>query len=374
MIFYCESRIFSGQERMFLTAACAISNNEDCELIINKNNSQGIEFSKRNGAFSKVVLLDDFNEKYSSLLVWFRWKYIYKVVKILKGSKDIFCVSQGRIESGNVGVLAAKIVGLKVISYIPMVHSHKEMTGSGIINRMKDLLCRLLYSLPNIFITISPAVSTALSKISSKKIYVVENFVQQRTISKTSNTLARINDGSYKIVIPGRLLNKQKGQLDFINAFEEIRCKTGKDIVCYIIGDGPDRGIIEHEVTKRSLTNSIYILGNRNDLPNIMSCCDLIVLPSRFEGVPLVLLEAAQLNKKIVASDIVGFNDYLPKEYLFNPLNIDSIAKCVAKNINNESETVKYNKELIDLLNRNEDIFKNDFLNVINLIKKEYDC
>ncbi|MEL0553765.1 glycosyltransferase [Raoultella lignicola] len=357
---------------MFLTAACAYSNNEDCKLIINKNNFQGMEFAKENGGFSEIILIDDFNEKFSSLFVWFRWKQIYKITKIIKGSKEIFCVSQGRIESGNIGILAAKITGLKVVSYIPMVHSHQEMGGSGVLNKVKDLLCGLLYALPDVFITISPAVFSALTKLSNAKVFVVENFVQQKIIEDGFNPPERINDDCYKLVIPGRLLNKQKGQLDFIQAFQEIKNKSKKDIICYIVGDGPDREIIENEIVKYNLSSSIYVLGNRNDLLNIISCCDLVVLPSRFEGVPLVLLEAAQLNKKIVASDIVGFNDYLSSQYLFTASDKTSLIKCITANIKNDSELVTYKQELVDLLKRNEAIYKDEFLDVIEVIKKEY--
>ena len=54
MIFYCESRIFSGQERMFLTAACSESSKKNSVLIINKKNTGGINFARENGSFIEI--------------------------------------------------------------------------------------------------------------------------------------------------------------------------------------------------------------------------------------------------------------------------------------------------------------------------------
>ncbi|HDS3245228.1 TPA: glycosyltransferase, partial [Klebsiella aerogenes] len=191
----------------------------------------------------------------------------------------VLCVSQGRIESGNIGIIAAKLARRRVISYIPMVHTHIEMSGKKTINVIKDLLCKPLYKFPDCFITISNAVKKELSNHTSGNIKVVENFVQQKEPVQIADVPPALYDEYiYKIVIPGRLINKQKGQLDFIQSFEKIQRKVNKKLICYIIGDGPDYELFSNEIVTRKLEGSVILLGNRNDLLGIMKKSNLIVL------------------------------------------------------------------------------------------------
>lgn len=372
MIFYCESRIFSGQERMFLTAACALSLDTKCILIVNRMNASAIEFSKKNGNFSEINLLDNFDQRFSSLLVWFRWNRISSLSLFLKKNRlqhSTICVSQGRIESGNVGVIAGKLARLNVISYIPMVHSHVEMGSGKFSGAMKGLLCSILYKLPDSFITISNEVAIELRGNCKAEIKVVENFAQQRDLEHIKEPPALLDDKEYyKLILPGRLLNKQKGQLDLVKALKIVSEKTSQKIVCYIVGDGPDKDLINTEIYKLCLNQNIFMLGNRSDLLSIMYECDLVVLPSIFEGVPLVLLEAAILGKDIIASDIIGFKEYLSGNDVFSPSNPDSLADKIISKLQKPTIRAVYSKSLQYLISRNEKLFTDDFRKALSAL------
>lgn len=370
MIFYCESRIFSGQERMFLTAACALSHEKKCILIINCTNDAAIKFSQNNGNFTEIELLDNFDQSFSSLLIWFRWKRIFSLSRFLvkrRGGYPVICVSQGRIESGNIGVLAAKLARMNVISYIPMVHSHIEMGSKKLSGSIKDLLCSLLYRLPDSFITISNDVATELCESCNVPIKVVENFTQRKPLGKVENPPPLFHDkGYYKLILPGRLLNKQKGQLDLIRALKIVSQRTPAKIICYIVGEGPDKDIINSEIINLNLDKKVFMLGNRNDLLSIMCECNLVVLPSKFEGVPLVLLEAAMLDKDIIASDIIGFKGYLSTNDVFLPNNSESLANKIILKLQKDAVKVIYNKNLDYLISRDEKVFTADFCRTLN--------
>lgn len=96
-----------------------------------------------------------------------------------------------------------------------------------------------------------------------------------------------------------------------------------------------------------------------------MDGCDLVVLPSRFEGVPLVLLEAAMLHKQIIASDIVGFNDFLYDECLFEPSNPVSLANKLKEFLKSDVKNANYKATLDNVLTRDENRFKNDFITAL---------
>ena len=73
-----------------------------------------------------------------------------------------------------------------------------------------------------------------------------------------------------------------------------------------VVGDGPERHALEAEAIARGVAGRIQFLGYRADVPELLADCDLFVLPSLFEGLPLSILEAMAARRAVVASDIGG--------------------------------------------------------------------
>lgn len=87
-----------------------------------------------------------------------------------------------------------------------------------------------------------------------------------------------------------------------------------------VVGDGKLRKQVE-EQTKATVKESIF-LGDypREKMPEIMNCIDLLVLPSRNEGLPLVTLEALACGAKVVGSNVGGIKEVLGQD---NVVDID---------------------------------------------------
>lgn len=75
------------------------------------------------------------------------------------------------------------------------------------------------------------------------------------------------------------------------------------DSVVLIVGDGSQRRALEEMA--RTCAN-VRFLGVRDDVPDLMAAADALVLPSRWEGLPLVLLEAASAGLCVIATDVGG--------------------------------------------------------------------
>ena len=73
-----------------------------------------------------------------------------------------------------------------------------------------------------------------------------------------------------------------------------------------IAGEGPERGAIERLVAEAGLVDHIELLGARRDVAALMAQADVLVLASRFEGLPLTLIEAAMAGLPVVATDVGG--------------------------------------------------------------------
>ncbi len=89
-----------------------------------------------------------------------------------------------------------------------------------------------------------------------------------------------------------------------INLFDQIN-KTGIESMLCLVGDGPLRNDFEKQVSEIGLNEKILFLGLRNDVNKLMSVFDVLVLPSLFEGMPNVVIEAQAASLPCIVSESV---------------------------------------------------------------------
>jgi len=123
-------------------------------------------------------------------------------------------------------------------------------------------------------------------------------------------------------LIPG------KGQRLAIAAFEEI-----PDATLILVGDGPDRQPLERLVGERGLR--VRILGNRPhaDVARLMAAADVMLLPSRSEGLATVWVEALACGTPVVSTDVGGIREVLdrPEAGAIVPPEPAAIAEAVRR-------------------------------------------
>ena len=108
-------------------------------------------------------------------------------------------------------------------------------------------------------------------------------------------------EGKFVIGHVGRFCY-QKNQEFLIDVFEEVY-KQNPNAVLMLVGDGPDREKIEEKVKQSNLSGQVLFLGNRNDANRMYQAMDVFVLPSRYEGLPVVGVEAQAAGLPCVMSD-----------------------------------------------------------------------
>ncbi len=84
----------------------------------------------------------------------------------------------------------------------------------------------------------------------------------------------------------------------------------------WIVGDGKLRPELEPLILKAAGTDVVF-WGNRpaDEMPDIMNCVDVLVLPSRNEGLPLVVMEALRCGANVVGSDVGGIPEVAGKDF-----------------------------------------------------------
>ena len=105
-------------------------------------------------------------------------------------------------------------------------------------------------------------------------------------------------------------LHRQKGLPFLLKAAGRIK-EVIPDVNIIIVGGGPwhDRLIKLNQKLQNS--DYVWILGERSDAHDLLALLDVFVLPSLWEGLPYVLLEAAALGKAVVATDVDGSRELI---------------------------------------------------------------
>jgi glycosyltransferase involved in cell wall biosynthesis len=114
------------------------------------------------------------------------------------------------------------------------------------------------------------------------------------------------------VLIAAGRLTWAKGYEDLISALELI-VKEDKRIYCLIAGEGELRQKLEVQIRNSGLSEQILLLGYlpRIDVLSLMEVSDIFIMPSRSEGTPIALLEAAALRKPILATSVGGIPEML---------------------------------------------------------------
>jgi L-malate glycosyltransferase len=107
------------------------------------------------------------------------------------------------------------------------------------------------------------------------------------------------------IAVVANMNIETKGHADLIRATAEI-FREFPDAKFLLIGDGAERSRLEALTQELSLSNTVLFLGRRKDVPDILACCELFVLPSWAEGLPNSVLEAMAAGLPVVATRVGG--------------------------------------------------------------------
>jgi glycosyltransferase involved in cell wall biosynthesis len=106
------------------------------------------------------------------------------------------------------------------------------------------------------------------------------------------------------LLFAGRLA-PQKGVGDLIAAIDLVQYNVPQ-LRVLIVGDGPMHAQLEATAAAFQLGGMVQFTGHRNDVPRLLAAADLLVLPSLYEGLPNVVLEAMRFSKPVVATAAPG--------------------------------------------------------------------
>ena len=113
-----------------------------------------------------------------------------------------------------------------------------------------------------------------------------------------------------------------------------------------LIGEGKLKTEIEELVRQLRLSQNVFFLGRRSDVQQIMSCCQVLVLPSLIEGLPGVILESFVNKLQVVAYDVGGIKEVVVDEktgWLVDKNNENEFFEAIKKSLYLPTQTIREN-------------------------------
>lgn len=135
----------------------------------------------------------------------------------------------------------------------------------------------------------------------------VDDFASAQPIDLTELGLPA---GRKAIVYVGRL-DPQKGldELMYVTVYLLLQHLPDRDLI--LVGDGPERKWLAWLAKHLTVDDRVHFTGWRSDIPAILAAAEMLVLPSRWEGMPNVVLEAMAAGKPVVARRVEGVEELL---------------------------------------------------------------
>jgi len=196
---------------------------------------------------------------------------------------------------------------------------------------------------------------SALCRIPKEQITAIPNGVDVEEISNIPaadrNSLG-LSASDFVVLCAGRL-TEQKAPLDVLNAVVQFR-EQGADVNkvrLLFVGDGPLRGMLESEIARHHLQSTVTLCGWRADLTSIMKASNVLILASRWEGAPNVILEAQAAKLPVIASAVDGCRDLVQDGVtgrLFAAGDVAQLAKMLTEQISDSSSALQRAQSAVD--------------------------
>jgi len=126
--------------------------------------------------------------------------------------------------------------------------------------------------------------------------------VIRNAVDVSAATRSRHDRATPRLIAVGRL----KAPKDFLTLIRAFAALPEESFEALIVGDGPDRAVLEAEIGRLGLDGRVRLAGERSDVPALLADSDVFVLSSRSEGLPVSVLEAMAAELPVVASDVGG--------------------------------------------------------------------
>lgn len=233
-------------------------------------------------------------------------RYMITLINLIRQIKPDAIVSFGSLFNGVVTLSAYLSNYLNPILIVEAIHQTSEIsTHSGINKLLRKIFLRWTYPLASKVIAVSEDVAYDLREHFNivNNLTVIHYGVNLNAVQKLAEEPVNhewLNDSRmHKVIVACGRFVEQKGFVYLLHAISKI----AQDVKLILIGDGEEKQLLEAKVKELEISDRVDMIGYRRNPFAYISKADAFILPSLWEGLPIMLIEVLSLNIPIVACD-----------------------------------------------------------------------
>lgn len=356
--FIDDAKTFGGAQVALLNSISALNKSGGCtvkimvakenrELISRLGSLKNISIQYCPGALPVNIFTFIFN------IFWFA-KFFYK-----NNDKDkfIFVANLSGLEFCIAPVIVLKLYGFNIHGWLHNASRLNDLMPNVSFLKKKQYLIRdkiaekIVSRMYDAFLTPTKAAANLLQeRIGYKKnINNIFNVLKNKPNLFPENIAKslELKNNIINIAIIGRIEFSTKGQDKSIALVQEFS-RIGVSVAINIVGDGPDRFLLEKMFRDHGLSASLKILGWQKDVTSFIDSSDVVWVPSRHESFSLVVAEAMSRMKPLVSSNLPCFKELLPDKFICQTDSISEYVDKILKVVNIDSGQLQseYRKSL----------------------------
>ncbi len=233
-------------------------------------------------------------------------RIIWRLARKFKAQKPVL-LQTFLFHANLAGRIAARLSGIRhVVSGIRV--SEKRKNSHLSLDRWTNGLVDL-----NVCVSQSVAqFSIQQGKLAESKVMVIPNGVDFELFNTAEAMDLRpwgIPSGAKVILFVGRL-DPQKAPCDLLTAFSGF-AEQASDFHLLFVGEGPLKSELEQQAQKLPCASRIHFTGWLPQIPQLMKAASCLVLPSLWEGMPNVVLEAMASGLPVISTDVDGVSELI---------------------------------------------------------------
>jgi glycosyltransferase involved in cell wall biosynthesis len=261
------------------------------------------------------------------------WRPILKIREIIRSERIDVLHTHG-YKADLYGYFAIRGLNKPILSTC-----HLWVEGN-FLTQLYGILDRLVLTRFDMTVGVSEAIGETLrhAGVSSTKVKIINNGVDVAAFTSGPPTLrSELRVGTKDIIGTVARLAPQKGIEYLLQAVARL-LPNAPDISCIIIGEGPERARLQDIARDLGIEDHVVFLGRREDMAAVYASIDILVLPSLYEGLPIVILEGLAAKKAVVASRVGAVPKVILHEstgLLVEPMDVDGLQHAILRLLTN---------------------------------------
>lgn len=337
--------IWAGAENQVYQLASSL-NHKDIDVVLLTFN-EGKLSQKLRILGIKVYVVDESNMG--------GWDILVAVRRIINQERPDIVHTHGFKEN----ILGAfSVIGFPYIKSVRTVHGRPETKVSefNIKAHIFNLLDRLAAMFQDRYVSVSKELFNYVKRKYGSGTLIIENGIniEQTLFNSNKWDIPGNYTFKYNVGFIGRLKEIKNPKL-FIDIQKRLRENGYSTYQFLIYGNGPMKVELDKYINSRKLDDCVKMMGHEENIEAAIRKLDILLITSKNEGLPMVLLEAMALNIPVMSTNVGGISDVLDAGECGTLIDCDSIEGFVSHlidyTLNSDEYMAKANKAYLKVVN-----------------------